>query len=111
MLGDDIGAFITGNLDGPATIDLRRKRPCTMEKGQLVLLEKIKDSIVILLDDLIFATQQRIKVEFNVFDLDAMLTKTGVHLVVMLGRLQQRFGRYATYVGTCSTGCRLPVSR
>src|SRR5690606_3680399 len=99
VFGDQIFVGLTGNLDGPATVNLGAERTLAMEERNLVLLEQVKDSFVVLLDDGILATDEGVKLEAETLDLDTMLGKVFAGLFVMLGRLQQSFGRDAAHVG------------
>lgn len=78
-----------------------------MEKRDLVFLEQVKDTVVVLLDDLVFASDQGIEIEFDIVHLDAVFGKAGIDLVVMLGRLQQRLGRNTSDVSASAARSRL----
>ena len=110
MLADDISLCRTRNLDRPTTIDLTRERAFAMKEGDLVLFEQIQDAIVVLLYNAVFATNHLVELERNTLDLNTMIGEMVIHLLVVLGGLQQRLGRNTSYVGTCTAWSRTTLA-
>src|SRR5690606_21677424 len=96
-------------LDGPATIHMGHERARAMEEGDLVLLEKIQDAVVVLLDDGALASDQGVQLELDALDLNAVLGEVVVGLFEMLGRLQQSLGRDAAHIGASAARRRFSV--
>lgn len=104
VLGDQVGVGGAGDLDGPATVDLAGERALAVEIRDLVLLEQVQDAVVVLLDHRVLAADQRVQLEADALDFDAVLGEVVVGLFVVLGRLQQRLGRNAAHVGAGAAG-------
>src|SRR5690606_35798962 len=50
MLGNEVFVSLAGNLDGPAAVHMSHERSRAMKESDFVLLEQIKDAVVVLLD-------------------------------------------------------------
>src|SRR6185437_5073971 len=78
----------------------RQKARCALDVVDLVLLEQELDAARVLADHLVLARHQRLQIELDAGDLDAMLGERVLRLGIFLRGLQQRLGRDATDIET-----------
>ena len=110
MLGDQVFLGGAGDLDGPAAFHLAAERALAVEERDLVLLEQVQDAVVVLLDHRVLAADQRVELQADALDFDAVLGEVVVGLLVVFGRLQQRLGRDAADVGAGAAGSRAALA-
>src|SRR5690554_52467 len=83
VLGNQFFFSLAGHLDAPAAVDLTRERTHAMKERDLVLLEQVKNAVVVLLDDRILAADEGLKLEIDALHLDAVLGKVVIDLLVV----------------------------
>ncbi len=96
--------LLAGDGNFKAVINRCNERTSAVEKRDLVLLEQIQNTVVVLFHHRIFATNHGRNIHGQAFHTDAMLSKMVRRLLVVLGRLQQGLRWDATNVGAGATG-------
>src|SRR5690606_4552906 len=102
VLGNQLFGVGTSHIHRPASVNLGAKRSGAVEEVNFVLLEQVQDTVVVLLDDHIFAADQLVQVQRYALDVHAVLGQMQIGVLEVFGRLQQGLGRNATNVGACT---------
>ena len=77
-----------------------------MKERDLVLFEQVQDSVVVLLDHGVFATEHLGNVNRQILQPNAVIRKVVPRVLKMFRRLQQGFAWNAAHIGTSATRCR-----
>src|SRR5207253_11076135 len=101
-------ALYTLSLHDALPISARESARAVKERN-LVLLEEIQDTVVVLPHDLVLACQHACNVDGETFYVDAVLAESVARVLEVLRGLQQRLGGNAADVGARSTERGLAV--
>ena len=108
--GQHIGSF-SRYLDLPGASRSAGKSTLAVEKRDLVFLEQVKNTVVVLFDDLVLALEHLADVDRQTLDMDTVVGKGVTGLFVIFRGLQQRFRRNAADIGAGAARCGLAVRR
>ena len=104
VLAGDGFFLVAGNLHFVAAFNCLHEGTTAVEEGDLVLLEQVQDTVVVLLDHLVLAGNHLGHVHGQALDGNAVVSEVMRGMLVVLGALQQRLGRNATHVGAGAAG-------
>ncbi len=81
-----------------------RERSSAVKEGDLILLEKIQNTVIGLTNNLILTGHHLGNIDRGTIHFDSVLTRFKLNLFKKRGRRQQRFRRNAADIGACAPG-------